>query len=289
VRRRARFSQTTGVAAACENSEGQRQSSAIKFEDVDVGKRVCVITGSSSGIGAASAVLFSQRGWDVCVNYSRDPKPAEAVAASCRSHGADVMVERADVSDDAQCAQLALQVKQRFGRCDVLVNNAGTTKFVDLKDLNGLDAKDFQRIYSVNVIGPFQMTRAFAPLLRDSEGAGVVNVSSIAAQLGAGSSIAYVASKGALNALTLSLARVLGPQVRVNAVAPGMVDSPWLKQGLGPERFEALLRSYQSTSALGALVSPAEVAETIYYLAVTASKTTGEVLLVDGGRRLGRL
>jgi NAD(P)-dependent dehydrogenase (short-subunit alcohol dehydrogenase family) len=269
-----------------------RRATAIfsdQIEDLDVNKKVCVITGSSSGIGAAGAVMFSQRGWDVCVNYSRDPKPAEAVAATCRSHGAEVMVERADVSDDAQCVQLAAHVKQRFGRCDVLVNNAGTTKFVDLKDLNGLDANDFQRIYSVNVIGPFQMTRAFAPLLRDAQGAGVVNVSSIVAQLGAGSSIAYVASKGALNALTLSLARVLGPQVRVNAVAPGMVDSPWLKQGLGPERFEALLRSYQSTSALGALVSPEEVAEAIYYLAVMATKTTGEVLLVDGGRRLGRL
>lgn len=258
------------------------------IQDWDVDKKVCVITGSSSGIGAASAVLFAQRGWDVCVNYSRDPKPAEAVAAACRSHGAEVMVQRADVSDDAQCVQLATHVKQQFGRCDALVNNAGTTKFVDLKNLDGLDANDFQRIYAVNVIGPFQMTRAFAPLLRDVQGAGVVNVSSIVAQLGAGSSIAYVASKGALNALTLSLARVLGPQVRVNAVAPGMVDSPWLKQGLGAERFEALLRSYQSTSALGALVSPEEVAEAIYYLAVKATKTTGEVLLVDGGRRIGR-
>jgi NAD(P)-dependent dehydrogenase (short-subunit alcohol dehydrogenase family) len=233
--------------------------------------------------------LFSQSGWDVCVNYSRDPNPAEAVAATCRSHGAEAIVERADVSDDAQCTHLAARVKQQFGRCDVLVNNAGTTKFVDLKNLDGLDANDFQRIYAVNVIGPFQMTRAFAPLLRESPGAAVVNVSSIAAQLGTGSSIAYVASKGALNALTLSLARVLGPQVRVNAVAPGMVDSPWLKQGLGPERFEALLRSYQSTSALGALVSPEEVAQTIYYLGAIAAKTTGESLLVDGGRRLGRL
>jgi len=254
-----------------------------------VNNRVCVVTGSSSGIGAASAILFAQRGWDICVNYSRDAKRAEAIAATCRSHGADVMVERADVSEDAQCVRLALSIKQKFGRCDVLVNNAGTTKFVDLKNLDGIDANDFQQIYAVNVIGPFQMTRAFAPLLRESPAAGVVNVSSIAALLGAGSSIAYVASKGALNALTLSLARVLGPQVRVNAVAPGMVDSPWLKQGLGPERFEALLRSYQSTSALGALVSPEEVAQTIYYLGVIAAKTTGEVLLVDGGRRLGRL
>jgi 3-oxoacyl-[acyl-carrier protein] reductase len=251
-------------------------------------KKVCVVTGSSSGIGAASAALYAKRGWDVCVNYSKDVKPAERVAAACKAHGADVLVERADVSDDAQCVRMAAHVKQHFGRCDTLVNNAGTTKFVDLKNLEGLDGADFQKIYAVNVIGPIQMTRAFLPLLRGNPGAAVVNVSSIAPLLGGGSSLAYIASKGALNALTLSLARVLGPQVRVNAVAPGMVDSPWLRNGLGPERFEAMLRNYESTSALGSLVSPEEVAETIYYLGALATKTTGEVHVVDGGRRVGR-
>ncbi len=251
-------------------------------------KKVCVITGSSSGIGAASAVLFAQRGWNVCINYSRDPQPAEAVAAVCREHGAKVLVQRADVADDAQCTELAAKVHEHLARCDVLVNNAGATKFVDLKDLHGLEAADFQRIYSVNVIGAFQMTRAFTPMLKAQSGAGVVNVSSIAALIGGGSSIAYIASKGALNALTLTLARVLGPEIRVNAVAPGMVDSPWLKKGLGAERFAAMLKNYQSSAALAALVAPEEVAETIYYLGAIASKTTGEVHVVDGGRRVGR-
>jgi 3-oxoacyl-[acyl-carrier protein] reductase len=251
-------------------------------------KKVCVITGSSSGIGAAAAILFSQRGWDVCVNYSRDAEPAERIAARCREFGADVLIERADVAEDAQCKELARKVKQHFGRCDALVNNAGTTKFVDLKDLDGLEAADFHRIYSVNVIGAFQMTRAFAELLREHAGAGVVNVSSIASLLGAGSSIAYAASKGALNTLTLSLARVLGPQVRVNAVAPGMVDSPWLRNGLGPEGFDRMQRQYESASALASLVVPEDVAETIYYLGAAATRTTGEIHVVDGGRRLGR-
>jgi 3-oxoacyl-[acyl-carrier protein] reductase len=251
-------------------------------------KKVCVITGSSSGIGAASAILFAQRGWDVCVNYSKDSKPAEEVAAACKSHGAQVLVERADVSEDAECRRVAKRVREHFGRCDTLVNNAGTTKFVDLKDLDGLDAADFQRIYAVNVIGPFQMIRAFAPLLNESTGAAIVNVSSIAPLVGGGSSVAYIASKGALNALSLTLARVLGPQVRVNVVAPGMVDSPWLRNGLGPERFEGMLQSYAAASALGTLVSPQEVAETVYYLGAIAAKTTGEVHLVDGGRRIGR-
>lgn len=251
-------------------------------------KKVCVITGSSSGIGAASAILFSQRGWDVCVNYSKDPKPAEKVAALCRGHGADVLIERADVSLDEQCRELATRVKRHFGRCDALVNNAGTTKFVDLKDLDGIGAADFQNIYAVNVIGPFQMIRALAPLLRSSANAAVVNISSIAPLIGGGSSVAYIASKGALNALSLALARALGPQIRVNVIAPGMVDSPWLRNGLGPERFEAMRRNYESTSALNSLVQPAEVAETVYYLGAVASKTTGEVHLVDGGRRVGR-
>jgi 3-oxoacyl-[acyl-carrier protein] reductase len=254
-----------------------------------VNKKVCVITGSSSGIGAASVALFAQRGFNVCVNYSRDAKPAEAVAQICKSHGAEVLLQRANVAEDADCVQLAAQVRERFGRCDVLVNNAGATKFVELKDLHGLDAGDFQRIYSVNVIGAYQMTRALAPLLKMAHGAGIVNVSSIASLLGGGSSIAYIASKGALNAMTLTLARVLGPDIRVNAVAPGMVDSPWLKNGLGAERFEGMLRNYQAASALGALVTPEEVAEAIYYLGALASKTTGEVHVVDGGRRVGRI
>jgi 3-oxoacyl-[acyl-carrier protein] reductase len=267
-----------------------RLAGDISFlEDSKVDKKVCVITGSSSGIGAASAILFSQRGFDVCVNYSRDAKPAEKVGAICAGHGANVLIERADVAVDSQCVQLARHVMERFGRCDVLVNNAGTTKFVDIKNLDGLDADDFQKIYAVNVIGAFQMTRAFAPHLKAGAAGAVVNVSSIASLLGSGSSIAYVASKGALNALTLSLARALGPEVRVNAVAPGMVDSPWLRNGLGPERFTAMRANYESSSALASLVSPEDVAQTVFYLGAVASKTTGEVHVVDGGRRLGKL
>jgi len=251
-------------------------------------KKVCVVTGSSSGIGAASAILFSQRGWNVCVNYSREKGPAEKIAATCKELGADVLLERADVSDDAQCTQFAARVKGHFGRCDTLVNNAGTTKFVDLKNLDALSAADFQMIYGVNLVGPFQMIRAFVPMLNEAQSAAVVNVSSIAPLIGGGSSLAYIASKGALNALSLTLARVLGPKIRVNVVAPGMVDSPWLRNGLGAERFELMLRSYESASALNALVHPEEVAEAIFYLGAIATKTTGEVHVVDGGRRVGR-
>jgi NAD(P)-dependent dehydrogenase (short-subunit alcohol dehydrogenase family) len=252
-------------------------------------RKVCVITGSSGGIGAACAVLFAQRGWDVCLNYSRNPRPAEEIAVICQGHGAGVLVERANVADDAQCLQLAARVEERFGRCDALVNNAGTTKFVGLRDLHGLDAGDFQNIYAVNVIGVFQMTRALAPLMQQAGGAAVVNVSSIAALNGTGSSLAYIASKGALNSLTVALARALGPQIRVNAVAPGMVDSRWLRDGLGAERFTAARAEYESSSSLGSLVTPAEVAEAVYWFGAGAAKTTGQLQLVDGGRFIGRL
>jgi 3-oxoacyl-[acyl-carrier protein] reductase len=249
-------------------------------------RKVCVVTGSSSGIGAAVARLYAERGWNVVVNYSREAAPAEAVAAQCRAFGADVLVQRANVSDDADCRALAAAVQGRWGRCEVLVNNAGTTKFVGARDLDGLDADDFQRIYAVNVVGAFQMTRALEPLLKRQAPAAVVNISSIASTTGLGSSIAYAASKGALNTLTLALARALGPEIRVNAIAPGLVDTPWLKQGLGAERYAATVVGYKARAALAEIIQPEDVARAAWYLGVDALKTSGEVLAVDAGAKL---
>ncbi|HEY4066510.1 MAG TPA: SDR family oxidoreductase [Burkholderiaceae bacterium] len=251
-------------------------------------RKVCVVTGSSSGIGAATVRLFARQGWDVVVNFSREAAPAEAVAAECRALGADALVVQADVGDDAACRRLADAVEARFGRADVLVNNAGTTKFVGLKDLDGLDAADFQRIYAVNVIGAYQMVRALTPLLRRHPGAGIVNISSVASLMGVGSSLAYMASKGALNALTVGLARALGPQIRVNAIAPGLVETPWLQGGLGPERYAASVKGYRERAALDAVISPEDVADAAWWLGAGAAKTTGEVLLLDAGLRITR-
>ncbi len=195
-------------------------------------RKLCVISGSSSGIGAATARLYAQHGWNVVINFSREAVPADATADACRALGGEALVVKADVAFDADCRRLATEVEARFGRADVLVNNAGTTKFVAMKDLEGLSAEDFQRIYAVNVIGAYQMTRALAPLLRRHAPAGIVNISSIASMMGMGSSLAYMASKGALNALTIGLARALRPEIRVNAIAPGLVETPWLQQGL---------------------------------------------------------
>ena len=251
-------------------------------------KKVCVVTGSSSGIGAATARLYARNGWNVVVNYSRDAAAAEAVATECRTLGAQVLVVRADVSQEADCRRLAAEVEQAFGRCDVLVNNAGTTKFVALKELDGLQAEDFHRIYDVNVIGPYQMTRALLPLLKAHAGAGVVNISSVASMMGVGSSIAYMASKGALNAMTVGLARALGPEVRVNAIAPGLVETPWLQSGLGPERYAQAVQGYKARAALDAVIAPEDVADAAWWLGAGARKTTGEVLLLDAGLRITR-
>jgi 3-oxoacyl-[acyl-carrier protein] reductase len=250
------------------------------------GRKVCIVTGSSSGIGAATARRYAREGWNVVVNYAHQEAPAQAVADECRALGANVLLVRADVSQDADCRRLAAETEARFGRADVLVNNAGTTKFVALKDLEGLDADDFHRIYAVNVIGPYQMTRAFRPLLERHPVAAVVNISSVASMMGVGSSIAYMASKGALNAMTAALARALGPRVRVNAIAPGLVDTPWLKQGLGAERYAATVEGYKSRAALEAVMAPEDVADAAWWLGAGAAKTTGEVLLVDAGLRL---
>jgi 3-oxoacyl-[acyl-carrier protein] reductase len=177
-------------------------------------------------------------------------------------------------------------VEARWGRVDVLVNNAGTTRFVDLKNLDGLSAEDFHAIYDVNVIGAYHMTRACLPLLKRHPVSAVVNVSSVASMMGTGSSIAYMASKGALNAMTVGLARALGPDVRVNAIAPGLVDSSWLREGLGQERFDAYVTAYKSRAALADVLSPEDCAKAIWFLGVDAVKTTGEVLLVDAGLRI---
>jgi NAD(P)-dependent dehydrogenase (short-subunit alcohol dehydrogenase family) len=241
-------------------------------------KKTAIVTGSASGIGAATALELSRRGFSVVVNYSKSREQAAQVAARCK----DAIAVQADVGEDADCRRLAQAALDKWGRIDALVNNAGTTKFVKHADLDGLSAEDFLRIYRLNVVGPFQMTRTCAPALKASRGA-VVNVSSIAALLGTGSSIAYAASKSALNSLTYSLARVLGPEVRVNAVAPGYVDTPWQSNALGKERAGQAAAHYSTMVPLKDYARPEDVADAIAWLIEGARQTTGETIFVDGG------
>src|SRR5207237_3903230 len=188
------------------------------------------------------------------------------------------LVVRGDVAQDADCRRIAAAALERWGRIDGLVNNAGTTKFAPMRKLDALDAADFQRIYAVNTIGAYQMIRACEAPLRAARGA-VVNVSSISSTMGLGSSVAYACSKGALNTLTLALARALGPDIRVNAVLPGFTETRWLKQGLGPA-YDRARDAYRAQSALSDTMTPDEVAEAVVML-LFAKKITGQLLTVD--------
>ena len=237
-------------------------------------KPVALVTGSSSGVGAACVEQLAKAGWDVVVNYSRSAEAAEAVAERCRAAGAEVLLQQADVAEDSACRALVAAVEARFGRLDALVNNAGTTKFVAHSDLEGLTAEDFHHIYGVNTIGAFQMTRAAAALLRASGDGAVVNVASIAGVKGIGSSIAYAASKGAMITMTKSLARVLGPEVRINAVCPGFIQGEWLRQGMGPEVYDRTQAFLEGATPLKRTATADTVAEAIIMLITSASLVT---------------
>ena len=243
--------------------------------------KVALITGGSSGIGAATAKELARRGWRVAINYASNKAAAEKMAQEC----GNAIAVQADVSNDADCRRLAKTVLDRFGAIDALVNNAGTTKVVAHDNLDGLSYEDFQRIFALNVIAPFQMVRACREALKASRGA-VVNVSSVASVLGTGSSVAYAASKAALETMSLSLARTLAPEVRVNVVAPGHTNTPWHVQMRGAERAAEIERRYESIAPLKAVSQPEDVADAIVWLIVGAARTTGEVICVDGGMHI---
>lgn len=248
--------------------------------------RTAIVTGSSSGVGAACVAQLANKGWNVVINYSRSEAAAREVAKSCESAGAEVLVCKANVAEDDDCRRLVDATLERFGRLDALVNNAGTTKFVDHADLDGLDKDDFLHIYSVNTVGAYQMVRAAEPHLRAAGRAAVVNVASIAGVKGVGSSIAYAASKGALITMTKSLARVMGPEVRVNAVCPGFIQGDWLRQGMGEARYDRSKAYLEKATPLQMTATPDTVAETIIQLIEGASLVTGEAILLDGGHLL---
>jgi 3-oxoacyl-[acyl-carrier protein] reductase len=250
------------------------------------GRKVALVTGSATGVGAATAQILAARGYDLVVNYSRSQAEAEATQAACRAAGADTLLLRGDVSQDPDCRALAAAALERWGRIDALVNNAGVSVFGADAAWDALDAEAFQRIYAVNTIGTFQMVRACLPALKAAQGC-IVNVSSIAGALGIGSSVPYIASKGAMNAITLHLARSLAPEIRVNAVCPGLITSRWFVDGIGQEGFDRIKASVEKTAPLGRASTPEDVAEAIVWLVDGARTTTGELLLLDGGMHLG--
>ena len=247
---------------------------------------VAIVTGGSRGVGAATAKMLSKNGWNVIITCSSSIEEAEKVAKECSNETAQVIALQADVSNDLDCKATINKAIEKWNRIDALINNAGTTKFVwDHSDLNSLDATDFQHIYAVNVVGPFQMVKASKEHLLKSANPCVVNVSSIGGIKGIGSSLAYASSKGALNSMTLSMARNLGP-IRVNAVCPGFIEGEWLKKGMGPEMYEAVKLRVQTTTPLKKTCTPESVAEVIVNLIETSELMTGQLVTVDGGASL---
>jgi 3-oxoacyl-[acyl-carrier protein] reductase len=249
-------------------------------------RKVALITGSATGVGAATALQLARRGYDVLINYSKSEREALETEAACRGAGADTLCVQGDVSDDAACRHLAAAAVERWQRLDVLVNNAGVTTFVGAGNWDALDAATFDRIMGVNVTGTFQMVRACVAHLKASRGA-IVNVSSIAGALGIGSSVPYVASKGAVNAMTLHLARALAPEIRVNAVCPGLITTRWFVDGMGQQAFEKIKENVERTAPLGRASTAEDVADAVVWLATGAPTITGELMLLDGGMHLG--
>lgn len=255
---------------------------------------VVVITGASTGLGRAIAVEVAGRGAKaVAINFASSTEEAEETARQVRGFGAEPILVQANVADDAGCRKIVDSVAH-LGRIDALFNNAGVTKQVpNHADLDGLSDEDFVRIYRVNVIGAFQMVRAARSLLEAgprAEGwtsAAVVNTSSIAGVTGIGSSVAYAASKGALTTMTLSLARALAPKIRVNAVCPGFIDTPWFERAMDPERLERLRQGVAASTPLKMASKAEDIAgPTVFLASPAAAHITGETLLVDAGTHL---
>jgi 3-oxoacyl-[acyl-carrier protein] reductase len=244
---------------------------------------VAIVTGSATGVGAATVRRLAAKRWNVVLNYTKSETDARETEAACRAAGADTRLVRANVADDGDCRKLAEAALEAWGRIDALVNNAGVTRFTPHADLDALSGEDFQRIFAVNVVGAFQMVRACAPAMRRQGRGAVVNVSSIAGITGMGSSLAYAASKAALNNLTVTLARALGPEIRVNAVCPGMIEGRWLREGLGDVLYDAARESYRKNAPLRRAAQPDDVAETVVWLVEGGPLVTGETILVDAG------
>lgn len=247
--------------------------------------KAAIITGAGTGVGRATALQLARLGCSVVVNYSRSRDAAEAVAAEAEKAGVKAIAVQADVAQDADCRALVQAAEKAFGRLDVLVNNAGTTRFIQHADLDSVTEEDWANIMGVNLRGPFQCTRAARTLLAASGNADVVMTSSVAGLVGTGSSIPYCASKAALNNLTITLARAIAP-IRVNGVAPGFIDGEWLQKGFG-DNYETIKSAMMAKSPLGKVTTPDDIADGIISLITGSDLVTGHVLPIEGGMLIG--
>ncbi|WP_420559098.1 SDR family NAD(P)-dependent oxidoreductase [Tepidicaulis sp.] len=249
---------------------------------------VSIVTGSATGLGAAVAIGLAERGSKLVINYTKSEKEAKETVEACKAKGAEAILAQGDVGKDEDCQRIAKAALDKWGRIDVLVNNAGTTQFADHAKLDALDADDFLSIYRINVVGPYQMIRACAPAMKKQGMGRVVNISSIAGVTGIGSSVAYAASKGALNTMTLSLARSLAPEIRVNAVCPGFIGTRWFSDRFGENQFNSIVKQQEETTPLQRAGMAEDIAKAVIFFADEGGEhITGETLITDAGLHLG--
>ena len=244
-------------------------------------RAVALVTGASSGIGRSAAVALANAGFDVVINYSRNEAGANETARFAEAAGATTLVYRCDVAEDAEVKAMLAATKETFGRLDALINNAGITVDTPPKDMDEIDVGDWNRVFAVNVLSIFLVTRAAAPMLRESRGA-IVNTNSVAGLRPALQPLPYAASKAAVANLTKTLATTLGPEIRVNGVAPGWMEGEWMERALG-DNYEGLMSRRARYTPLERNVTPDDVAETMLSLIVGNRMVTGEIITVDGG------
>jgi len=251
---------------------------------MDVKGKVAIVTGSATGVGRATALQLAALGCGVAVNYTKSEAEAQETLADVKKLGVPAMLARCDVSDDRAVRAMVQQTVDQLGGLDVLVNNAGTTTFVNHADLEGLTEDIWDRTLAVNLKGVFFCTRAAAPHMKARGKGAIVNISSVAGVRGVGSSIAYAASKAGVINLTMSTARVLGPEIRVNCVAPGFIDGRWLRAGIGAN-YEVARERAAHNAVLGAVTTPEDIAQVVLSLICGADLVTGQTIVVDGGSR----
>ena len=250
--------------------------------------KVALVTGGGTGIGAGIAKALAARGVNVAINHlgDVDHDDAQQVAAACRELGVEAVTAQADVGVDDECRALVDRVSKQWGRLDYLVNNAGYSHGRPLSELDAVEVAEFEKAFAVNCIGPFMLTRYAAPHMRAAGGGGIVNIASMAGLIGMGSSHGYCASKAGLINLTRSLARVLGPEIRVNVICPGLVDTPFPRKVMG-NRFSEVVELAARQNVLGRILQPEDIAVTAVFLLMDAMQITAEVVRVDGGGHLG--
>ncbi len=243
--------------------------------------KVALVTGASKGIGAATALLLAKNKYQVIINYKNSENAAKEVLKNCNKYS-DNLIVKADVTVNKSCKRIVEIAEKRFGPINVLINNAGKTKFVDFSDFDGLNDKDFLDIYKSNVISMFQMVRACKDSLLRTKDPKIINVSSIAA-LGLGSSIAYACSKGAVNSLSLALARTLAPKISVNTICPGYVSTSWHGS---KENVKYKDKKNKQFVPLQKTAKAQDIAKRIMWFVNSENLITGETIYVDGGYHL---